>query len=408
MRVEPETDAFEPIVRGITQNGVRLANERAVLTLIAGRPGVSNADIARRSGLGPQTTARILAELETRELILRGDVLRGRRGQPATPYRLNPRGGYSLGVEIGWQHFEVLLQDMTGQLVAATRRCYPYPYPDPDTVFAAVATDVGTLLAGLTPEQSSRLAGIGVTSPGHFGPLLDRLGAPEGLAARWAKVDFAEQLAGVTNLPTMWVNSGSAAAWREITVHPTPRPMGLASIFVSTFVAGGVVSGGSLLEGPHGNAGDVGAIIVHDRSGGPANLHLVASLHALAQRVAASGLPTPEGPALKWNWAELESHVAAWLEDAGHALAQAVLTTAAMSEVDLVCLNGDLPDAIRARLVESTLRHLARLPVLLAHPPRVVAGKAGPSAAVYGAAQLLLFRRYFSRAWELFEAEPAK
>ena len=81
---------------------MRLANERAVLTLIAGVPGVSNADIARRSGLGPQTTARILTDLESRDLIIRGEVLRGRRGQPATPYRLNPQGGYSpYGMHVG-------------------------------------------------------------------------------------------------------------------------------------------------------------------------------------------------------------------------------------------------------------------------------------------------------------------
>ena len=39
MRNESSQDVFEPIVRGITQTGVRLANERAVLSLIAGIPG---------------------------------------------------------------------------------------------------------------------------------------------------------------------------------------------------------------------------------------------------------------------------------------------------------------------------------------------------------------------------------
>jgi hypothetical protein len=139
MRIESDQDVFEPIVRGITQTGVRLTNERAVLTLIAGIPGVSNADIARRSGLGPQTTARILADLEARDLIIRGEVLRGRRGQPATPYRLNPNGAYSMGVEIGWQHFEVLLQNLAGAPVAVTRRSYAYP--DPQSVFAAITAD---------------------------------------------------------------------------------------------------------------------------------------------------------------------------------------------------------------------------------------------------------------------------
>ncbi len=406
MRVESDEDVFEPIVRGITQTGVRLANERAVLTLIAGIPGVSNADIARRSGLGPQTTARILADLEARDLIIRGEVLRGRRGQPATPYRLNPQGGYSIGVEIGWQHFEVLLQNIAGQPVAATRRCYPFP--DPHTVFAEIAADIETLLVGLTAAQQERFAGIGVASPGNFGPLLELLGAPETMRAQWAGIDIGARLADQTGLPTLWVNDGSAAAWREITAQPTPRPKGVAGFFVGTFVGGGVVSGGTLLEGPYGNAADLGAIIVHDRAGRPAYLHLIASLHALSLRITDAGGETPTGPARKWNWAAIEPHVAAWLDDAGHALAQAVLTTTAVAEIDLATINGDLPEPILGRLLESTGAHLADLPILLAHRPRLARGLAGPSASVVGAAQLLLFRRHFSRAWDLFEAEAGK
>ena len=406
MRVESDQDVFEPIVRGITQTGVRLANERAVLTLIAGIPGVSNADIARRSGLGPQTTARILADLEARGLISRGEVLRGRRGQPATPYRLNPQGGFSLGVEIGWQHVEILLQNIVGQPVAATRRSHAYP--DPEIVFAELAADIQSMLASLAPEQRQRVAGIGVTSPGTFGPLLDLLGAPSALKAQWADTDFAERLSEATGLPALWVNDGSAGAWREITVHPTPRPKGIAAFFVGTFVSGGVVSGGTLLEGPYGNAADLGAIIVHDRAGHPACLHLIASLHALQQRLAQAGRAVPEDSPRNWDWAALEPQVAPWLDDAGHALAQAILTTTAMIEIDLATINGDLPEPILRRLVESTAGHLAGLPMLIPHRPGLLPGRAGPSAAVVGAAQLVLFRRHFSRAWDLFDAEAGK
>ena len=406
MRNESNQDVFEPIVRGITQTGVRLANERAVLSLIAGIPGVSNADIARRSGLGPQTTARILADLEARDLIIRGEVLRGRRGQPATPYRLNPQGGYSLGVEIGWQHYEVLLQNIAGQAVAAVRRSYAYP--DTRTVFAQVASDVETLLSGLSDGQHERLSGIAVTSPGNFGPLLDLLGTPAGLREQWSEIDVGVRMAEATGLPVVWVNDGSAAAWREITVHPTPRPSGLAGFFVGTFVSGGVVTGGSLLEGPYGNAADLGAIIVHDRTGRPAYLHLMASLHALKLRVLDGGGPSLQGSPRKWDWDQIEPHVSHWLDDAGHALAQAILTTTAMIEIDLATINGDLPESILQRLLDGTQAHLAGLPLMLAHRPRLARGRAGPSAVVFGAAQLLLFRQHFSRAWELFEPDPAK
>src|SRR6218665_1624036 len=115
MQKKTAADGLEPLGRGFAQAGVRIANERAVLTLIGLNPGASNADLARLSGLGPQTTSRIVAELEARELVQRGDVLRGRRGQPATPLFLDPDGAYVIGVEVGWRHFEVLLFAMSGQ-----------------------------------------------------------------------------------------------------------------------------------------------------------------------------------------------------------------------------------------------------------------------------------------------------
>lgn len=406
MRTPSNHDVFEPIVRGITQTGVRLANERAVLTLIAGVPGVSNADMARRTGLGPQTTARILSDLEARNLVTRGAVLRGRRGQPATPYQLNPDGAFAVGVEIGWQHFEVWLQNFLGQPVAVTRRSYAFA--DPSTIFGAIAADVETLLGGLGAGRRERLAGISVTSPGNFGPLLERLGAaPEDIDA-WAGIDIANRLERETGIPAMWVNNGSAAAWCEIMAHPTPRPRGIASFFLGTFLDGGVVMDGNLVEGPYGNAADLGAIMVHSRSGQPGYLHLAASLHALVARIRSAGGVPPQGSARKWNWDSFEPHVENWLDDAGYALAQAILTSAAMSEIDLALINGDLPESILQRLAARTATHLQAMPLLLSNRPELVAGRGGPSAAVVGAANLLLFRRYFSRAWDLFAAEADK
>ena len=74
------TDFFEPAGRGVQHASLRAANRRAVLTTIAFNPGISNADVSRRTGLAPQTASAIVADLEGEGLISRGEVLRGRRG----------------------------------------------------------------------------------------------------------------------------------------------------------------------------------------------------------------------------------------------------------------------------------------------------------------------------------------
>ena len=91
MTSEPVRDAFDAGGRGLQHQGLRRANERAVLTVIGFNPGVSNADIARLSGLAPQTVSAILTDLDGMGLIARGEVLRGRRGQPATPDQWDQR-----------------------------------------------------------------------------------------------------------------------------------------------------------------------------------------------------------------------------------------------------------------------------------------------------------------------------
>src|SRR5205085_7747280 len=102
-------DYSSAVALGMKPATVRLANQRAVLTIIAREPGLSNADIARRSELAPQTVSAVLNDLEAFGLLRRGPVLRGRRGQPATPVFIDGSGAFAVGIEIGWKHLEVVL-----------------------------------------------------------------------------------------------------------------------------------------------------------------------------------------------------------------------------------------------------------------------------------------------------------
>jgi predicted NBD/HSP70 family sugar kinase len=402
MRIKPEHDAFAPIARGVAQAGVRVANERAVLSIIAGRPGVSNAEIARHSGLGPQTTSRILVDLESRDLIRRGEVLRGRRGQPATPFRINPDGAFSIGVEIGWQHLEVLLQNFAGKPLAVMRRRHAYPRLD--DVLTGIAGEVATLLAGMQPHQRARLAGIGIASPATFSGLIaDGHDGADDIAA-WAGIDIAARVGAVTGLPAMWANDGNAIAWAALLAYPAPRPSAFATFFLGAGLGGGIISRSQLLDGARGHASHPAAIIVSGRDGRPMPAQALASLDALRSRLVAAGMATPEQTHRQWDWQSVEPQLVPWLDEAGWALAQAVMATSAITAIEIAVIDGDLPAAVLARLVDQTKAHLAALPSLLPHRPRVVAGNVGPTAAALGAAQMLLFRRHFSRAWDLFDA----
>ena len=400
MQKDSATAVFGPLARGVAQSGVRIANERAVLTLIAQTPGSSNADVARMSGLGPQTTSRIVSELEARGLITRGQVLRGRRGQPATPLFLDPHGAYTIGVEIGWRHLEVLLFEMSGKTLASVRRSYDWP--DARTIFADVAAEIATMQSGMSEQQRARLAGVGVASPSFIERNIARLGAPHEQKALWQGINIAERIARDSGLPVEWFNSGSAAGWSELIAQPLPRPLGFAYFLVGTFVGAGIVIDGELWEGPSGNAANLGSIMVSDADGKPTYVHLVASLMALQQQLERVGQSLPPGSPVNWDWAALEPVATEWLDSAGLALAKAVISTRAVIELDRAIIDGVMPRAVVERLLERVRHHIADLPAMTSGRPDVGMGHLGASAAATGAAQLVLFRQFFSRAWNLF------
>ena len=145
----PTIDLFALGSKGLQHHGLRLANERAVLTVIGINPGLSNAGIARISGLAPQTVSAILNEVEAAGLIERGEVLRGRRGQPATPIFIKPTGAYSIGIELGWRHADVLVLNIAAEVVghrhrrACQRRAAEEVDPHPQCPLGGVATAIG-------------------------------------------------------------------------------------------------------------------------------------------------------------------------------------------------------------------------------------------------------------------------
>lgn len=389
------------MVRGTPQARVRIANERAVLTLITIVPGSSNADLARHSGLGPQTTSRIIADLEDRGLIIRGHVLRGRRGQPATPFFLNPDGAYSIGVEIGWRHLQVVMVNLTGTVLANERRAHDFP--DASTIFVDIAAIVADFVAHLTPQQRPRLLGVGIASPTAIGRSVTVFADRPEQRVLWQAIDIPARVAADTGLHAEWFNDGTAACWADIIAQPEPRPTGFAYFHVGAYVGAGVIADGRIWEGPTGNAANLGAIMVPDRRGQPSFVHHVASIAAFEKWMRELGQEPPSGSPQDWDWDAIEHLAAPWLDDAARALALAAMSTQAMVELDRVSIDGIMPRPVVERLLDRVQHHLALLPVLRAGRPTVVIGLLGPAAAVNGAASLPLYKRYFSRDWTDFE-----
>lgn len=389
----PTIDLFDRGSRGMQHHGLRRANERAVLTVIGFNPGLSNAEIARMSGLAPQTVSAILNDVEAAGLITRGEVLRGRRGQPATPIFLKADGGYSIGIEVGWRHAEVVAIDLYASVVA--RRRIDYADADLARLPAQLATLVGDLVRDWSEDQRDRLNDIGICLPGTVHSAHAPLGAPAGSKSGPSQAEFAAEIERLTGLSVTLFNDGNAACWAELIAQPAPRPDSFIYLLVSTYLAGGLIGEGRLWQGPNGHSADLGAMLVDHTPDGPLSAHAIASVTALMTRIAATGVELDRANVENWDWDALEPIVGAWIEDSARALALVVHNTNAVIEAGLVVIDTTLPAGITTRLVE---RLTARFEELPGHGDiRILGGHLGGTAPALGAAELALYRRYFSR-----------
>lgn len=386
---------FDAGGRGLQHHGVRRANERAVLTIVCFNPGVSNADIARLSGLAPQTVSAILADIDRAGLITRGEVLRGRRGQPATPIFLRGEGAYSIGVEIGWRHATVLLLDLNANVLAQHIRAHDYP--DAHTLLSDIAGMVDTLVTSMDPRDKDRLVDMGVSIPANFGESWEHVQAPHDQPTLWKAIDIAAELGRRTGLAVTLLNDGNAACWAELIAFPKPRPASFIYFLISHHIAAGIIGEGALWEGAAGNSANLGSMLVIDGTGRLQPAHRVASVSSLVSRLIEAGFDVDTGAVEKWDWVGFEPVVEQWIEDSARVLSRVVFNTIAVVECGTVVIDGIVPPAIVARLAQRMVVAFDQLPVASFVAPRVIAGHVGALGPAIGAAELPLYRRFFSR-----------
>ncbi len=391
--------------RGTNQTGVRAYNERLVLSLIRRHGRIAKAEIARLTGLSAQTVSVIVKQLEEDGLVRREPKLRGRVGQPSIPFALDPAGAYGIGLKVGRRSADAVLIDFTGEVRASRRLTYPYPAPAPLEAFASQS--IAALLAGLPPAARRRVAGIGVAQPFEIWSWAEETGAPQAELDRWRDADIAAALAARFGLPVYACNDITAACGAELLLGDGARYRDFIYLYVGAFIGGGVALGGALFPGRSGNAGALGSLLVPGPDGRPQQLIRRASIYLLETALEQAGAD----PAGLWRSTELwqgpRGVIDAWLETTAEALAIAIVSACAVIDFEAAIVDGALPEAERARLVELVAAALARLDRQGLSPCILQPGTLGAFARAMGGACLPLMAQYTADREVLFkEAAP--
>ncbi len=375
-------------LKGLHHSSISLANQRAVLMLVATTPGISNAEIARRTGLGAQTVSRFLADLEEAGMIRRGRATKGQPGLPATPYELVHDRAMSFGVSIGCRRTDVVLMNMSG--VAQRQETIGHDRVDPERLCDDVRAACERLAGSLDAALHERIIGIGVAVPYDLAGHLGRMGADHALCARWDTFDVVAGLAAATGRTVWLYDSGQAAAWAEHAGPGSPWSGEFAYVHVDDVVTSGIVLRGALLNaGRAGLGGRLALTLVAGSGNAPRTLDDVVSLARFERRHGAAA-----DRAERFDGADGR----AWMQDATEALAQALANAAMLAGTRYGVIGGDLPAQVLDELCEAVSGRLRSIWPGASDPAVVGAGLAGAFAPAIGAAYLPIYEQFFQRS----------
>src|ERR1700727_1356661 len=275
---------------GANQAGVRLYNERLLLSLVRRFGPLSKIEVARLTGLSVQSTSAIMNRLQAEGLLKREAPLRGRVGQPTIPMSMDPEVAYSLGLKIGRRSCDLVLVDFRGAICQRAYRAYSFPTPN--TVLAFVRDSPPSLARSLSASQKLRIVGLGVAAPFELWSWETEIGAPQGAMNAWRHFDAESEIAAACAYPTTLCNDATAACAAEFFFGRCWRYRDFLYFFVGEFLGGGLVLYGALRPGGTAHAAALGSMPIMAKSdvGGATQLIAYASIYQLERRLEAAGM----------------------------------------------------------------------------------------------------------------------
>ncbi|MBL0916693.1 MAG: ROK family protein [Sphingopyxis sp.] len=370
--------------RGTNASGMRRYNERLILSAVRRLNGASKAELSRITALSPQAVVRIVDELEAEGLLFQAEKRKGGMGQPATIYRINGERGYPGGVEVGRSGLTLALLDFDGTLKAIERTAVAFPAVDAVLAEIDRFTKVHLTAVGKGGEA---FLGVGIAMPWFLGEWREETGISEDQASEWRDPAVEARLREGIAWPVHFENDGNAATLAQSLCGAGLDLQDFLNINLGTFVGGGLVLGGLVVQGRHGNAGALASMPVCIDGRSDYLIHH-ASLYALP----------PEGNAGR----------DVWLARCCEALHFAIVGANSLLDLEAVVIDGALPAQMLGAIVEDLERRLRSDVPPDFFTPLVRPGNLGDTAAAMGAGLLPLHASFSPELAALVKGPAAK
>ena len=385
-------DHTSAALHGGNQVSVGQYNERLIVSLLRRHGWLTKADLARMTGLSAQTMTVIVKRLTASGLLLSGDKMRGRVGQPSTPFALNPHGAVSIGIKIGRRSLDLIAMGFDGTVLV--RRTERFAMPDAGVTLRLLDANLPGLIADLPDEQQKRVIGAGIAMPRSLAGWAE-LNLAAGALEDWNDIDIVAEVESRVGARTFLLHDVSAACLAELCFGRGKEIQNFLYLYVGSFVGGGLVLSNQLQTGAHGATAAIGSLPTGlGRDGMPAQLIERASLTRFEAMARAAGRDDPHSFYYGEQDDETIRIFAEWAEDASDSLAFAILATASVLDLDAVVLAGGLPEDRTRDLLQMTRAALGRYNAKGIHLPELHQAEIGITARAIGSAFLPIYANF--------------
>ncbi|WP_171162769.1 ROK family transcriptional regulator [Streptomyces sp. I05A-00742] len=372
-----------------SQSSLHRANLERVVRAVRRSGALTQAEIARTTGLSAATVSNIVRELKDNGTVEVTPTSSG--GRRARSVSLSGDAGIVVGVDFGHTHLRVAVGNLAHRVLAEEA--------EPLDVDASAAQGleraehlVKTLIAatGINPRK---IVGVGLGVPGPI-DVAGVLGSTAILPG-WAGTNPRDDLAARLGVPVHVDNDANLGALGEL-VWGAGRGAGdLAYIKVASGVGAGLVINGQIYRGPGGTAGEIGHITLDEsgpvcRCGNRGCLETFTAHRYVLPLLHSAHGPDLTAPRMVRLAREGDAGCRRVIADVGRHIGSGVASLCNLLNPSRVVLGGDLAEAgelVLAPIRESVGRYA--IPSA-ARQLEVVPGALGGRAEVLGALALVL------------------
>lgn len=239
-----------------TSDLAREINRDIVLEFIRFNQPISRVNLARLSGLQPSTISAIVDSLLQEGWVKEGAIVRGPRGRPSTMVSISDDLAI-LAVDLRPDRAIVAVIDLTGKIVVQTT----VPVGSKPESAVAKMLDCMESLRGRYPRM--RFEGVGVSVPGRVDPVTQRILMAPNL--KWHDYDLKGALESKLDLQVELDNDANACLASEIWHGGLDGVRNAVLVAVGEGVGSAIFSGGQLVYGFNGLAGEIGHVPIDPR-----------------------------------------------------------------------------------------------------------------------------------------------